>query len=317
MKKIICISLLGLAFYPIVIHAQNPFITHMYTADPAARVFNDTLYVYPSHDEDTATWFGMVDWHVFSTTDMKHWTDHGVALSLSDLKWGHKFAWAPDCAFKNGKYYFYYPVAQDFIGVAVGDKPWGPFTDPLGKPLITRQTPGVVNNRDLIDPSVFIDGDGSAYLIFGQNDVNIVKLNDDMISFSDRVQVLKGTDHFFEAIWMHTYNGKYYLSYSGDNKILYAMADNPLGPFTFKGTILQDMNSITNHHSIVQYKGQWYLFYHNSDLYFSKHPEDDGTKGWQGVHPFRRSICVDYLYFNPDGTIQQVKPTKEGVAGIN
>jgi arabinoxylan arabinofuranohydrolase len=111
--------------------AQNPFITHMYTADPSARVFNDTLYVYPSHDEDTATRFSMKDWHVFSTTDMKNWTDHGVALSLNDLSWAHSEAWAPDCAKRNGKYYFYYPVEASEIGVAVGDKPYGPFKDPL------------------------------------------------------------------------------------------------------------------------------------------------------------------------------------------
>jgi len=296
--------------------SQNPFITHMYTADPSARVFNDTLYVYPSHDGDTATWFNMVDWHVLSTTDMKKWTDHGVALSLKDLSWAQKYAWAPDCAFYNGKYYFYFPVEQNYIGVATGDHPYGPFRDPLNKPLITRKTPGVVNNRDLIDPAIFIDDDNTPYLLFGQNDVNIVKLNKDMISFSDSVRVIKGASHFFEAIWMHKYNGKYYLSYSGDDKILYCIGDSPYGPFTYKGVILDKMNSITNHHSIVEYKGQWYLFYHNSDLYFSKHKDDDGTNGWKGKHPFRRSICVDYLYYNKDGSIQQVIPTKEGVKAV-
>jgi beta-xylosidase len=296
--------------------AQNPFITHMYTADPSARVFNDTLYVYPSHDEDTATWFSMVDWHVFSTVDMKKWTDHGVAFSVNDLTWASFEAWAPDCEYFNGKYYFYYPVESNFIGVAVGDHPSGPFIDPLGKPLITRQTPGVVNNRDLIDPTIFIDNDHTPYLIFGQNDVNIVRLNEDMISFDDTVQVIEGTDHFFEAIWMHTYNGKYYLSYSGQEKIMYGMGDSPYGPFEYKGVILDSVNSITNHHSIVPYKDQWYLFYHNSDLFFEKHPEADKTLGWEGVHPFRRSICVDSLFYNEDGTIQQVIPTTTGVGKI-
>ena len=313
MLKQLLIITAGSIFSFCICNAQNPFIKHMYTADPSARVFNDTLYVYPSHDPDTATGFNMVDWHVFSTTDMKNWNDHGVALSLKDLKWAKKYAWAPDCAFYNGKYYFYYPTDQDFIGVAVGDRPYGPFADPIGKPLITRQTPGVVNNRDLIDPTIFIDDDNTPYLIFGQNDVNIVKMNKDMISFSDSVRVIKGTDHFFEAVWMHKYNGKYYLSYSGDDKILYGIGDSPYGPFTYKGVILDKMNSFTNHHSIVNYKGAWYLFYHNSDLYFSKHPNDNGAKGWKGIHPFRRSICVDYLYYNEDGTIRQVKPTKQGV----
>jgi len=300
----------------VISKAQNPFITHMYTADPSARVFNDTLYVYPSHDPDTATWFNMVDWHVFSTTDMKNWTDHGIALSLDDVEWAEKYAWAPDCNFYNGRYYFYYPTDQDYIGVAVGDRPYGPFEDPLGKPLITRQTPGVVNNRDLIDPTIFIDDDQTPYLIFGQNDVNIVKLNHDMISFSDSVKVIQGADHFFEAAWMHKHNGNYYLSYSGNGQILYGMSDSPYGPFTYKGVILDEVNSLTNHHSIVKYKGRWYLFYHNSDLYFSKNKDDDGSKGWDGLHPFRRSICVDYLHYNKDGTIRQVKPTETGVMQV-
>lgn len=297
-------------------YAQNPFVTHMYTADPSARVFNDTLYVYPSHDEDTATWFTMMDWHVFSTVDMKNWTDHGVVLSLDDLSWSSYEAWAPDCGYLDGKYYFYYPVEADYIGVAVGDRPTGPFVDPLGKPLITRKTPGVVNNRDLIDPAIFIDEDQTPYLLFGQNDVNIVKLNRNMISFDDSVRVIEGTDHFFEAVWMHTYRGKYYLSYSGQGKILYCMGDSPYGPFEYKGVILEEMNSITNHHSIVEYKGQWYLFYHNSDLYFRNHPGDDPDRGWEGVHPFRRSICVDSLFYNEDGSIQQVIPTSGGVGRI-
>ena len=194
----------------------------MYTADPSARVFNDTLFVYPSHDPDTATWFNMADWHVFSTVDLVNWTDHGVVFSLNDISWAEKYAWAPDCVFYNGKYYFYYPVEQDYIGVAVSDRPYGPFNDPLGKPLITRETPGVVNNRDLIDPAVFIDVDQTPYLIFGQNDVNIVKLNQDMTSFDDRVQVIEGTDHFFEAVWMHKYKETLYSLFRGwENTLWY------------------------------------------------------------------------------------------------
>jgi beta-xylosidase len=295
----------------------NPFVEYMYTADPTARVFNDTLYVYPSHDRDTATWFTMDDWHVLSTTNLKNWTDHGVCLKLSDIKWAKKYAWAPDCVFKNGKYYFYYPTDKDYIGVAVGNTPYGPFSDPLEQPLIDRNTKGVVSNPDLIDPNVFIDDDGSAYIYFGQNDVNMVKLNDDMISFSDTVRVLKGTDGFFEAVWMHKYKGKYYLSYSGSKsgrkKILYCMSDSPYGPFEFKGEILKPMNSCTNHHSIVEYKNQWYLFYHNSDLYFQRNPKEIPECNWKKASPFRRSICVDKLYYNPDGTIQEVITTKEGV----
>lgn len=293
--------------------AQNPFITHMYTADPSARVFNGTLYVYPSHDQDTATTFSMKDWHVFSTTDMKNWTDHGVAFSLDNISWAHSEAWAPDCLERNGKYYFYYPVEHSKIGVAVGDNPLGPFTDPLDSALIHTHSKGVVCNRDFIDPCVFIDDDGQAYLYMGQLVVNAVKLNEDMISYDGKVYLLEGTKGFFEAIWMHKYKGKYYLSYSStDGQIEYCMSDNPLGPFEYKGVILEKMNSGTNHHSIVEYKGQWYLFYHNADLYFRNTPEEEPKFGWTegGIHPFRRSICFDKLYYNEDGTIRQVVPTK-------
>ncbi|MEI6864633.1 family 43 glycosylhydrolase [Flavicella sp.] len=294
--------------------AQNPFITHMYTADPSARVFNDILYVYPSHDPDNAKWFDMVDWHVFSTTDMVNWTSHGVALDIKDVKWAKKYAWAPDCINANGKYYFYYPTDQYHIGVAVSDKPTGPFVDPLGKPLISMDTKGVVCNRDFIDPGVFIDDDEQAYLYMGQLVVNAIKLNKDMISYDGEVHLLEGVDDFFEASWMHKYKDKYYLSYVGTSgEIKYCMSNNPLGPFEYKGVILEKMNSGTNHHSIVEYMGQWYMFYHNSDLYFKNHPEVDEKFGWGhegSSHTFRRSICFDKLYYNQDGTIKKVIPTK-------
>ncbi len=296
-------------------YSQNPIISRMYTADPSARVFNDTLYIYPSHDRDSAKWWDMVDWHVFSTTDMKTFTDHGVALSLSNLPWASKWAWAPDCIKKHGKYYFYYPTDAENIGVAVSDRPYGPFKDPLGKPLITKHSKGVVNNRDFIDPCVFIDDDGKPYLFAGQIDLNAVVLNDDMISYSSEVKIIQGVDHFFEAIWVHKFKGKYYLSYSGKNgsggdKIMYAISDSILGPYSYKGVILDEVNSGTNHHSIVEYKGQWYLFYHTADLALSKVPINSPDMKFI---QWRRSVCVDYLIYNPDGTIQKVIPTKKGV----
>jgi beta-xylosidase len=285
----------------------------MYTADPSARVFNGTLYVYPSHDEDSATWFSMKDWHVFSTTDMKNWKDHGVAFGLKDLKWASDEAWAPDCASRNGKYYFYYPVEKSKIGVAISDKPYGPFKDPLNSALIHIKSKGVVCNRDFIDPAVFIDDDGQAYLYMGQLVVNVIKLNEDMISYDGKVHLLEGTDDFFEAVWMHKHNGIYYLSYSANSgEIKYCTGNNPLGPFKYQGVILRRMNSGTNHHSIVEYNGQWYMFYHNSDLYFRNHPEAEPKFGWgheNSPHPFRRSICFDTLYYNADGTIREVIPT--------
>ena len=158
-----------------------------------------------------------------------------------------------------------------------------------------------------------MDDDHTPYLVFGQNTVNIVKLNDDMISFKDTVRTIKGVRHFFEAAWMHKYKGKYYLSYSGEGKILYAISDSPYGPFQYKGVVLGKVNSGTNHASITEYKGQWYLFYHTSDLFFKNNPTANrhGIKKW-----YRRSICADYLYYNADGTIKQVIPTKAGVASI-
>jgi len=294
-------------------YAQNPIIKHLYTADPSAHVFNDTLYLYPSHDKEDADWFNMSDWHVFSTTDMEHWTDHGVALSLDDISWADKYAWAPDCAEYNGKYYFYYPAEKDYIGVAVSDRPYGPFKDHLDKPLISRQTPGVVARRGLIDPAIFIDDDHTPYLLFGQNDVNIVKLNDDMVSFIDTVRTVQGAKKFFEAVWMHKYNGKYYISYSGKRKIairariLYTIGDSPYGPFKYKGVLLGKTNSGTNHASIAEYKGQWYLFYHNANLFFENNPS---AKIHTRAKWYRRSVCVDNLHYHEDGTIQKAIPTK-------
>ncbi|MEL7117825.1 MAG: family 43 glycosylhydrolase [Bacteroidota bacterium] len=312
MKQFFLISML--LIIRILGFSQNPFITHMYTADPSARVFNDTLYVYPSHDEDNANWFNMKDWHVFSTTDMKNWTDHGIAFSLDDISWADTMAWAPDCIARNGKYYFYYPVEQSKIGVAVSDTPYGYFQDPLDSALIHINSNGVVCNRDFIDPGVFIDDNGQAYLYMGQLVVNAIKLNEDMISYDGKVHLLEGTPDFFEAIWMHKHKGTYYLSYVGKSgEIKYSTSNNPLGPFEYQGIILERMNSGTNHHSIVEYKGQWYMFYHNSDLYFKNHPEVEEKFGWGhegSVHPFRRSICVDKLHYNEDGTIRKVIPTK-------
>jgi arabinoxylan arabinofuranohydrolase len=212
MKSVIFLLLFSGAFT--ICQCQNPFITDQYTADPSAHVFEGKMYVYPSHDRDSSLTFDMVDYHVFSSGNLTDWTDHGVVLSLDDVSWATGEAWAPDCAFHRGKYYFYFPTDQSFIGVAVGDSPAGPFVDAIGKPLITKDSPGVVNKRDFIDPCVFIDDDGTPYLFFGQLDVNVIKLNDDMVSYDGPVHIIEGAKDFFEAVWVHKYNGRYYLSYS-------------------------------------------------------------------------------------------------------
>ncbi len=307
-RHIITLTLLLLAVITTVTAQwRNPIITHMYTADPSARVFGDTLWVYPSHDRDDAASFSMEDYHAFSTTDMQTWTDHGVIFNpLRQTLWAKSAAWAPDCVERNGKYYLYYPTDKRHIGVAVGDTPCGPFVDPLGHPLVSIDSPGVVCDRDFIDPAVLIDGD-DAWLFMGQNTVCCVKLNDDMISYDGEVQVVEGVHDFFEAVWVHKRGDTYYMSYSDgpfrghEPRIVYCTSSCPTGPYTYRGTILGPVSSGTNHHSIVTYRGQDYLFYHTADL--SRRLAPDYHCG------VRRSVCVDSLFYNADGTIREVRPT--------
>lgn len=290
----------------------NPVITEIFTADPSARVFGDTLYVYPSHDKDDAVSFNMEDYHVFSTTDMVHFKDHGVAFNpITQTVWAEAMAWAPDCVERDGKYYLYYPTDKKHIGVAVSDRPTGPFEDPLGHPLISIDTPGVVCDRDFIDPCCFIDDDGQAYLFMGQNTLCCIRLNDDMISYDGIVHIINGLDEFFEAVWVHKYEDRYYLSYSNSPftghqpEIVYAVSDNPLGPYTMKGRILAPVNSGTNHHSIVRYGGDWFLFFHDASLSFRKfdvehHPE------LAGPCRLRRCVNVEKLFYDDNGDILEV-----------
>lgn len=298
----------------------NPIIIDDYSADPTARVFNDTLYVYPSHDRHGARSFSMDDYHVYYTTDMREFHHGGMCFdAIRQTQWANGEAWAPDCVARDGKYYFYYPTDKKHIGVAVSDSPTGPFTDAIGAPLLSIDTPGVVCNRDFIDPCVLIDDDGQAYLFVGQNDVCCVKLNPDMISYDHTggrkdeagndtgVYIIDGAFEFFEAVWVHKRDGKYYMSYSNGSKngkapqIAYAMADSPMGPYTYQGVILSPVSSGTNHHSIVEYKGDWYIFYHNSDLSLLRNP------GLKKGHGARRCVCVERLEYNPDGTIKPVE----------
>ncbi|CAN9080906.1 unnamed protein product [Alternaria alternata] len=291
---------------------KEPIVTHVFTADPSAHVFNGKLYVYPSHDRETdikdndnGDQYDMNDYHVFSMDEVGGpVTDHGVALKQDDIPWVQKQLWAPDAASKNGKYYLFFPARDKEgifrVGVATGDKPEGPFK-PEAEPI---------KGSFSIDPASFVDEDGSAYLYFGgiwggqlqcwktgkfiREDyetmeaqsgnalcAKVAKLSDDMTSFTTNVQdvvildesgnPIQAADHdrrFFEAAWMHKYNGKYYFSYStGDTHFLcYATGDSPLGPFTYGGRILEPVIGWTTHHSIAEFKGKWYLFYHDSSL---------------------------------------------------
>ena len=285
--------------------AQNPIITSMYTADPSAHVWKrGRLYVYASHDVDPPRGCDLMDkYHVFSTKDMKHWKDHGEILNSKQVSWGRPeggFMWAPDCAFKNGTYYFYFPhpSGTDWnktwkIGVATSKKPASDFTSQGFIPE--------VGGFAMIDPCVFVDDDKQAYLIYGGGSkCQGGKLKDNMVEIDGKMQDMVGLQDFHEAAWLFKRNGIYYLTYADNNRrenqLRYAMSKNPLGPWEYKGVYLEPTGCDTSHGSVVKFKGQWYAFYHNKSI---------SGKG------NLRSVCVDKLYFNPDGTIQKVIQTKK------
>lgn len=295
------------------IQAQNPFIMDQFTADPTARVFEGKIYVYPSHDINCGTnWFCMQDYHVFSSENLVDWTDHGVIVHQDDVDWvdaSTNTMWAPDCYEKNGKYYFYFPAIADStkgvkgrsIGVAVSDKPYGPFV-PEKKPI-----EGVRG----IDPNVYIDHDGQAYLYWAAHSVLVgARLADNMLELASEPQVIETLPGGFkEGPFLFERNGIYYFTFprviEHTEALVYATGDNPMGPFEYQGIIMDEHPSRcwTNHHSIVEYENQWYLFYHHNDL----SPDFDKN----------RSIRVDSLFFNGDGTIQKVTPTLRGVGLTN
>jgi hypothetical protein len=314
---------------------SQPLVSHIYTADPSAHVFNGRIYIYPSHDtatgtpeDDLGSHFNMMDYHILSMDSVGgKVTDHGLALHIKDIPWAGRQLWAPDAAFANNKYYLYFPVKdkQDVfrIGVATSDKPEGPFT--------AEKQP--IKGSFSIDPAVFKDEDGSFYMYFGgiwggqlQKWTNnkydssgklresaeeavlprVAKLGRDMKSFAEPVREIRIVDkdgklftekdndkRFFEAAWMHKFNGKYYFSYStGDTHFInYAIGDNPYGPFTYQGVILDPVDGWTNHHSIVQVNNKWYLFYHDVQLSGKTH---------------LRNVKVTELKHNEDGSIQKI-----------
>ena len=293
--------------------AQNPIIRDQFTADPTARVFNGKVYLYPSHDirapESFARkdWFCMEDYHVFSSSNLTDWTDHGVILSQAKVNWvdATTFSmWAPDCIERNGKYYFYFPAnikassGRGFgIGVAVAESPSGPFTP----------QPEPIKNVHGIDPVVFIDKDGQAYIYYSLNRIFAARLKDNMLELASDPIVIGDfpKQGLVEGPFMFERKGIYYMTYPHvQNKIErleYAIADNPMGPFKVTGEIMDEspMGCWTNHHSIIEFNNQWYLFYHENDL----SPKFDKN----------RSVCVDSLFFNEDGTIRKVIPTNRGV----
>jgi beta-xylosidase len=288
----------------------NPVIKYKFTADPAAMVYNGKMYLYTGHDEAPAKRNGyeMHDWLCFSSADMKTWTEHPSALNVKDFKWAKDDAWASQVIERNGKFYWYVAIEHatihgKAIGVAVADNPTGPFKDALGKALITNDMTTQTNiSWDDIDPTVFIDDDGQAYLFWGNTVLKYAKLKKNMIELDGPIKTID-LPHFTEAPWIHKRNGWYYLSYAYEfpEKTAYAMSRTIEGPWQYKGIINEIAgNCNTNHQAIIDFKGKNYFIYHNGALV-----PDAGS--------FHRSVCIDYLYYNKDGTIKRVIMTSEGV----
>ncbi len=316
MKKVLLF--IGLFVWSQSSQSQNPIISHIFTADPAPIVYNDTLFLYTGHDTASveATNYKMPDWHVFSTTDMVNWKDHGALLSPHTFSWATGDAYAAQCIERNGKFYWFVSTFHKkdgrsnggaAIGVAVSDRPTGPFKDAIGKALIINEmTKDKEHGWDDIDPTVFVDDNGQAYMFWGNGSCKWVKLKENMIELDSDIHVLK-IKNFIEGPWVYKRKNLYYLVYASEGTkpemIEYCTAPHPEGPWTYQGIIQDNVNnSFTTHPGIIDYKGKSYFFYHDGSL---------PTGG-----SYRRSICVDYMYYNEDGTIQKIIQTKEGVKKI-
>lgn len=312
MKKIFAkLSLTMLFGFPISLFAQNPIVQTSYTADPAPMVYNGKVYLYTSHDEDNSTWFVMNNWKLYTTEDMVNWTDHGAIASYQTFDWAIGDAWAIQVVERNGKFYLYAPVKsrdkrRSAIGVAVADNPYGPFYDPLGKPLLS------VSDGD-IDPTVRVDQDGKAYIYWGNPDCQYAELNEDMISvkgepvrvpmteasFGKREGVERRPTLYEEGPWLYKRSDLYYLFWAGGplpEHLGYSTSKSPKGPWKYNGTLMAaEGKSFTNHPGIVDYKNKTYLFYHNGAL--------------PGGNGFNRSVAVQEMKFERDGRILPVKMT--------
>jgi arabinoxylan arabinofuranohydrolase len=307
MKKVnklimLCFSIIILILSVNSVFADNPIIQTKYTADPAPMVYNDTVYLYTTHDEDNATGFTMYNWLLYSSTDMVNWTDHGIIAGVTSpyktFSWADGYnAWAAQCIYRNGKFYLYCPLPYNgtmVIGVAVADSPLGPFTDPIGRPLISNNT-----THD-IDPSVFIDDDGQAYLYWGHQMCFYVKLNQDMTSYTGGIVSVPRPQTYEEGPWVYKRNNNYYMAFASTccpEGIGYCMSNSPTGPWTYKGSIM-DGNSASdgNHPGIIDYKGSSYCFGLNYELLWLT----------QSNKVERRSVAVEKITYSADGTIPKL-----------
>ncbi|MDA0633950.1 family 43 glycosylhydrolase [Nonomuraea sp. MCN248] len=304
--------LLATMLFPSAAGADNPIVQTIYTADPAPLVHNGRVYVYTGHDEDGSTYFTMRDWRVYSSSDMANWTDHGSPMSLATFAWADANAWAGHVTQRNGRFYWYVPIRDRAtgsmaIGVAVGDSPTGPFRDAIGRPL--------VNNGE-IDPNVFIDDNGQAYLYWGNPRLWYVRLNPDMISYSGSPTQIPLTTAGYgtrtgnagrptlyeEAPWVFKRNGLYYNVFAAEccsEFIAYSTAPSATGPWTYRGTIMpRQGSSFTNHAGIIDFNGGSYFFYHNGAL--------------PGGGGYTRSVAVEKFTYNADGTIPTINMTTAG-----
>lgn len=281
--------------------AQDPIVQTNYTADPAPMVENDTIYLYTSHDDDEATGFLMKNWMLYTSTDMVNWTDKGHIASLDCFEWFEpdNGAWAIQVVQRNGKYYMYCPLHGHGIGVLVADSPYGPFSDPIGKPLVYQQ------HWNDIDPTVFIDEDGQAYMYWGNPDLYMVKLNEDMISYDGQIYKFPKIPDYQEGPWFWRRGDNYYLAFASTccpEGIGYAMSKSPMGPWYYKGHIMDHTERTRgNHPGIIDYKGKSYVFGQNSDLLKLETP----------TYMERRSISAAEMHYRENGEIMEVPYWKD------
>lgn len=290
-----------------------PIVQTRYTADPAPYVHGDTVYLYTTHDEDNSEGFNMKDWLLYTSTDMVNWEDHGAVASLGDFKWykGDNGAWAEQVIERNGKWYMYCPIHGHGIGVLMADSPFGPFHDPIGKPLVWQK-----EHWGDIDPTVWIDNDGQAYMFWGNPNLYYVKLGEDMISTSGDIVKLPHIEDYQEGPWVYKHGKYYYLAFASTccpEGIGYAMSKKITGPWEYKGHIMNHtIQTRGNHPGIIDFKGKSYCFGLNYDIFrfeTSRHAE-------------RRSVSVAEMHYNPDGTIQELPyfldcPPVEQVGWLN
>lgn len=299
--------------------ADNPIVSHVYTADPSARAFNDRVYVITTHDPDGSTSYDeLQDYFLWSTDDMVNWQDHGIIFGTQTHTTWAFGAYAPDMFERDGKFYLIFPNVTSGIGILEADKPEGPYVDIKGSAVITAQNTQNANVEWLFDPGVFVDDDNSVYVTFGgggPGDARIVKLADDLKG-PDGAAVTVDAPNFFEASYIHKRDGVYYFSYSkdytgGSPTIEYMTSDRPMTGYTHRGTVIPqpwDNYNGNNHHSFVEYKGQWYAFYHNQTVWGNGPGNGTGSI-------YQRSMNVDYLSYN-GSTMNRVTPTREGVEQI-